>query len=144
MSPRSAILRTGLIAAVLASVTVVAGTRSIHRDRPPATGHALMLVYVGADDCAPCRIWQRGAGAEFRASPDFPRVTYREVKSPSLLDVLKDDYWPDDLRRYRDRLGQGAGVPLWLVISDHEIIERGMGPSQWASTVLPKLKSLLR
>ena len=144
MSPRSAILRTGLIAAVLASVTVVAGTRSIHRDRPPAIGHALMLVYVGADDCAPCRIWQRGAGAEFRASPDFPRVTYREVRSPSLLDVLKDDYWPDDLRRYRDRLGQGAGVPLWLVISDQEVVERGMGPSQWASAVLPRLKSLLR
>jgi len=110
----------------------------------PAAGHQLMLLYVGADDCAPCRIWQRGAGAEFRASPDFPRVTYREVRSPSLLDVLKDDYWPDDLRRYRDRLGQGAGVPLWLVISDQEVVERGMGPNQWASAVLPRLKSLLR
>jgi hypothetical protein len=110
----------------------------------PAAGHQLMLLYVGADDCAPCRTWQRGAGAEFRASSDFQRLTYREIKSPSLLDVLKDDHWPEDLRRYRDHLGEGAGVPLWLVISDQEVVERGMGPSQWASAVLPRLKLLLR
>jgi hypothetical protein len=61
-----------------------------------------------------------------------------------VLDLLKDRYWPDDLRAYRSRLDRGAGVPLWLVISDHEIVEQTFGESQWESAVLPRLKSLLR
>jgi len=109
-----------------------------------SSGHDVALLYVGADDCAPCRVWQGGAGARFRSSAEFARVTYREIKSPTVLDVLKDDYWPQDLRRYRDQLNAGAGVPLWLVISDGELVERGFGESQWAGTVLPKVKSLLR
>lgn len=61
-----------------------------------------------------------------------------------MLELLKDEYWPDDLREYRGRLERGAGVPLWLVISDREIVERAFGESQWARAVLPKLKSLLQ
>jgi hypothetical protein len=102
------------------------------------------LLYVGADDCPPCRAWQRDVGLAFRSSAEFARVSYQEVKSPKLLDVLKDEYWPDELRVYRDHLGNGAGVPLWLVIADHQIVGRGFGVSQWQHTVLPKLRSLLR
>ena len=71
------------------------------------------LVYVGAENCAPCDIWQRNQGTAFRDTAEFHRLTYREVKSPSLLDVLKDDNWPEDLRAYRQTIGQHAGVPLW-------------------------------
>lgn len=110
---------------------------------PPAAG-SLTLVYVGAEDCAPCRSWQRVEGTTFRAAPEFAHVIYREVKSPTARDVLNDDYWPDDLRGYRDRLGRGAGVPLWLVISDDEIVERAFGASQWHSAVLPRIKSMSR
>jgi len=102
------------------------------------------VLYVGADDCAPCRAWQNSEGAAFRASPEFHRLTYREVKSPTLLDVLKDENWPDDLRRYRDRIDRAAGVPMWLVIADREIVSRGYGPTQWREAILPKVRSLLR
>ena len=80
----------------------------------------------------------------FRSSPEFARVTYREVTSPTLFDVLKDQYWPDELRPYRDRLDRKTGVPLWLIILNDEIVERGFGISQWQSAILPKLKSLMR
>lgn len=103
----------------------------------------VMLVYVGADDCAPCRIWQRDHAPTLR-SPSFAGLIYREVKSPRLLDVMKDDYWPDDLRRLRTRLGPGAAVPLWLVIADGVIVGRGRGASEWSGRVLPILKSLVR
>ena len=133
-------------AAVMLSAAVVAGADQ--RDRPAVTGSSarpdVTLVYVGADDCPPCMRWQRGAGASFRASPEFAQLTYREVKSPTLLDVLKDEHWPDDLRAYRDRLGRGAGVPLWLVVVDHEIVAQGFGPTRWSEAILPRLKSLLR
>ena len=102
------------------------------------------LVYVGAENCAPCDNWQRNQGTAFRDSAEFHRLAYREVKSPSLLDVLKDDNWPEDLRNYRQAIGKHAGVPLWLVIADDRLVLQGSGASQWQSAVLPRIKSLLR
>ena len=102
------------------------------------------LLYVGAEDCAPCRAWQSSEGASFLASADFPRITYREVKSPHLHDILKDENWPDDLRGYRAGLRRSDGVPLWLVVVDHKIVEQRFGAAEWRASVLPSIKSLLR
>ena len=111
-------------------------------DRPHPS--SILLLYVGAEDCAPCRVWQSGDGATFLASAEFARISYREVKSPRLFDVLKDENWPDDIRSYRDHLRRGDGVPLWLIVSDDRIVEQRSGATQWQATVLPKIKSLLR
>lgn len=104
----------------------------------------ITLLYVGANDCAPCRVWQGGDGAMFRSSSEFAHITYREVKSPTVFDVLKDENWPEDLRSYRSRIGRGAGVPMWLVIVKNEIVGQGFGERQWRDAVLPKIKSLVR
>jgi hypothetical protein len=104
---------------------------------------AVTLLYIGADDCAPCRAWQLTERKQLHSLTEFARLNYREVKSPTLRDALKDEYWPEDLRSYRDRLGRGAGVPLWLVISGDEVVERGLGAGQWHAAVLPRVKSLL-
>ena len=110
----------------------------------PAERHGVMLLYVGADDCPPCRAWQAQARVTFQAAPEFAAVTYREVKSPKVLDLLKDEYWPDELRIYRDQVDRGSGVPLWFIVSDNGIVDRIAGISQWQSAALPKLRSLLR
>ena len=110
----------------------------------PAKPKELLLLYVGAEDCAPCRAWQKGEGAQFRATSEFARVPYREVKSATLRDILKDENWPEDLRVYRDQLGAGAGVPMWLVIADERIVERSFGEGQWRTNTLPKIRALLR
>ncbi len=102
------------------------------------------LVYVGAADCGSCIVWQRTDGAVFRASPDFARLSYREVESPSLFDVLKDENWPRDLMVYRQAIGPRAGVPLWLLVADDHIVLQRFGLSQWREAVLPALQSLLR
>jgi hypothetical protein len=110
---------------------------------PAAPVKNLTLVYVGAENCAPCQIWQRNEGTAFRDSPEFHRLAYREVKSPNLFDVLEDANWPEELRIYRKTIGQGDGVPLWLVIADEKIVIQGSGLTQWQEAVLPKIKSLL-
>jgi hypothetical protein len=104
---------------------------------------SLTLVYVGADGCAPCEVWQRDQATAFRDSPEFHRLIYREVKSPSLFDVLNDSNWPGELRVYRHAINEQAGVPLWLIIADDEIVMQSSGLSQWQGVVLPKIKSLL-
>ena len=130
--------------AVAALMVVVAGAGLWVWASSPSKLSRVTVLYVGADDCAPCRAWQRDDGARFRSSTEFASLTYREVKSPTLTDVLKDRNWPQDLRAYRDQLGRGAGVPLWLVIADGEIVGRGFGQAQWQASVLPQIKSLLR
>jgi hypothetical protein len=130
---------------IVVSVIVIANMyRSDRRPFQPANRREVTLVYVGAQDCAPCRSWHRRGGEASLSSSEFSGLSYRQVESPTVLDLLKDQYWPDDLRAYRNRLDPRAGVPLWLVISDHEIVEQAFGESQWENAVLPRLKTLLR
>jgi hypothetical protein len=132
--------RHTMVAAILSMIGVTAAWDTLN----PARSTPLTVLYVGAADCAPCHAWQRGDGSIFLASAEFTRVVFREVKSPSLRDVLNDSYWPDDLRAYRDQLGRDAGVPLWIVIGDGRVLERGFGASQWRSVILPRIKALIR
>jgi hypothetical protein len=142
---RSASFRRTIFAAgiVVAIAAIMATVWAGHAGKP-AREPDVMLLYVGAEDCAPCRAWQNGEGAAFLASADFPRVTYREVKSPHLHDILEDENWPDEIRLYRDELRRSDGVPLWLVVADHKIVERRFGAAEWRASVLPAIKSLLR
>ena len=104
----------------------------------------ITLVYVGAENCAPCDKWQHDQKIAFRNSAEFQRLAFREVKSPNLFDVLHDNYWPEDLRLYRQSISRNSGVPLWLVIADDQLIMQGAGISQWQESVFPKIKSLTR
>ena len=134
----------GALAAAGFSVLVAAGPGgSPWTKLPEKTPQRPMLVYVGAEDCAPCRAWQRDHAPSLQ-SPAFARLDYREVKSPSVLHLLNDEHWPADLRSLRSRLAPGDGVPLWLVIVDDAIVGRAHGASQWNETILPKLRALLR
>ena len=142
MPSRRALHRATAIAAIAAAIAVA--TVGIREFRDPIRTPRVLLLYVGSDDCAPCQAWQRDAKVDFQASAEFQRLVYREVKSPTLFDVLKDENWPQDLRAYRDQLGGEAGVPLWLIIADDRVVQRGMGPAQWHAAVFPKIKSLLR
>ncbi|MDE2376356.1 hypothetical protein [Bradyrhizobium sp.] len=128
----------GMLIAILA---VAMAAWAGHSGRPAPD---VMLLYVGAEDCAPCRAWQNGDGAIFFRSAEFPRIRYREVKSQHLTDVLNDDNWPEELRAYRSQLKRSDGVPLWLVVSGGEIVERKFGAEAWRDIILPKIRSLLR
>lgn len=128
------------VAAVLAIVSVAAAW-----DSPRiADGALLTLVYIGAADCAPCRVWQNTEGARFRTSPEFAKLIYREVKSPKLQGLLSDEYWPADLRVFRDQLDRRAGAPMWLVVGDREMLRKGLGASQWRDDILPFIKAVTR
>jgi hypothetical protein len=120
----------------------VAGLRAADAVSP--SRRAVMLVYVGAEDCAPCRTWRRGEWPVFRDSPAFDALAYREVVSPSLLDALKDEVWPMDLRRLRAGIPPGSGVPLWIVLADDTEVLRASGISQWKTDVLPTIWRLVR
>jgi hypothetical protein len=131
--------------AVVAAASVVATLLTFGGLRSDTLRHdqGVTVIYVGADDCGPCHAWQRGMGTDFRASAEFARLTYREVKASTLFVVLDDDVWPSDLRNYRTSIKPSDGVPLWLVVADGQVVAQGFGASQWQQTVLPTLKVLM-
>ena len=137
---RAAWLCLGGFAATAAMVAVLL---TLHGNRP-ARPADITLIYVGAEDCAPCRVWQNGDGLAFRQSAEFARIAYVEVKSAHLHDILKDENWPAEIRFYRSLLKRSDGVPLWLVLSDAEVIEQRFGPAAWRANILPAIKSALR
>lgn len=132
------------LAALALALAVASVTADRDNETKVAKAENVMLLYIGAENCGPCTTWQRGDGTAFRGSKEFARVTYREVKSPTLFDVLKDQNWPDDLIAYRQSIDRRAGVPLWLVVVDGQVVMQSFGQSQWQEAVLPKLKALLR
>lgn len=134
-----------LALAFLIVITATLAAYQFDAARISARSHpgAVTLVYVGAEDCPPCRTWERIAESAFRTSALFSRVTYRVVKSPTLFAVLSDENWPDDLRRYREHVSPQAGVPLWLVIADGRVVTQASGESQWRESIVPRMRSLL-
>jgi hypothetical protein len=124
-----------------AVVTITAWAAHPRRDNYQAD---VTLLYVGAEDCAPCRAWRQKDGADFFASDEFSRITYREVRSSRLEDVLNDENWPQDIRDYRSSIRRNDGVPLWLIISNRAVVEHQFGTTAWHECVLPSLRSYLR
>jgi hypothetical protein len=132
--------------ALIAVAIVIAAVTTTAVDRHPVRAHRVhvTVLYVGADDCAPCRAWRSGDGTAFLESTEFAAITYREVRSPHLEDVLSDANWPEDIRDYRSRIRRGDGVPLWLVIADRVVVEQQFGTAAWQERILPTVRSYLR
>lgn len=136
-------MRRAARVALLLAVAAI-GLSGLYRDQAAVHAQQVTLIYVGAKNCGPCRTWQREAGAAFRASAQFSRLTYREVNAPTLFDVLKDEHWPTELRALRDTLDTRFGVPYWFVVADDKVVMTAGGLSQWTSAVLPTIKVLVR
>jgi hypothetical protein len=102
----------------------------------PAEADRLLVLYVGAEDCAPCRTWRSGSKPRLLRRLEG-RGTYREVITPKLRQAFDEDLWPPDLRMHRANAAAIKGVPLWLVIRDDQVVAAAGGVSQWAERVLP-------
>jgi hypothetical protein len=109
-----------------------------------AAGPNVTVIYVGAGDCRPCRLWSRDYLPRFAASREFSKLTYKEVLAPKLFTLMNDAYWPQDLRKYRDKLDQRSAVPLWFVVIEDRVALVAVGLRQWEDQVVPKVNSLLR
>jgi hypothetical protein len=134
----------GLPIAALAIGFVVSLAVGADRFARPTRTSGIVLLYVGAEDCAPCRAWQKDERPGLLASVEFPHIHYREIKSPTLIDVLKDENWPEELRPYRSQLKPSDGVPLWLIVSDDQLVERQFGAAAWREIIVPKLRRLVQ
>lgn len=107
---------------------------------PPAEGGEWRLVYVGAEDCAPCNAWRRRHWAELVSSARYAHITFLEVRAPRIAELLGDAYWPAPVRRHRTAIPPGAGAPFWLLLNGEDTVLRAWGEPQWRARMLPALR----
>jgi hypothetical protein len=113
--------------------------------RPAAqAGPALTVVYVGAEDCGPCRAWRRDMRPAFVDSDAFSRLRYREIIAERLRDLLTQPDWPADLAELRERVRLLPGAPQWFVLRGDRILASGAGLSAWQSEIWPAIRTQVR
>ena len=118
--------------------------QSVPSRRVQMTDNTLTVIYVGAEDCAPCLTWRRDHRDDFKASRIFPKIDYRELIADSTKNALADSNWPKELRRYRDSSKRLFGAPAWLIVENHQVIASVGGLSNWEKNVWPFLKNNVR
>mgnify|MGYP001087286686 CR=1 FL=1 len=129
---------------ILAGIVVLFGSGLLLADarRQEAKPHgALTVIYVGADDCGPCRVWRRDARPDFLGSHAFQNIKYREVIASRLYDLLAESQWPADLSFLREKVRARPGAPQWFVIQDGHLIAQEAGLSAWRRAVWPVIQT---
>lgn len=112
-----------------------------HRASDAAEREPVLLVYVGADDCEPCRTWRHEHRPQFLASREFGLIRYREVVVPRLRDLLSDRDWPTDLAAVGARVRERPGAPQWFLLRGDRIVLWEGGLSAWRSRLWPAIRA---
>jgi hypothetical protein len=109
----------------------------------------LTFVYVGAENCGPCKRWEQsrtGSPAQsksvFLASPEAKAATFRQVNAHTYMNTGAENLWPADLKWVRSATHVVSGTPRFLLIADGKVMLNAQGTSKIESTVLPKLREL--
>lgn len=129
---------------LVAGLAVLVGCGLLFADtpcRPTTEQGALTVVYVGAEDCGPCRAWRRGERPSFVESREFSALRYREVIAPQLRDLLAEEQWPADLAGLRARVRQRPGAPQWFIMRGKEMVAWEAGASTWRTTLWPAIRA---
>jgi len=129
---------------LLAGLAVLLGAGFLVADVPyrPAAGNSpITVVYVGAQDCGPCRAWRRDERPSFIKSREFSALRYREVIATQLRDLLAEPQWPADLAGLRERVRQQPGAPQWFVLREGEVVAWQAGASAWRRAIWPAIRA---
>ena len=97
------------------------------------------VVNVSAWNCSYCLAWMKQQKPEWVASPEYRRVRYVEINSPTIRQAYKAEHWPADLHGILDRLATKNGTPRFLLVQKDDVVFNEFGLSGW-----PKLLSRLR
>ena len=84
---------------------------------------------------------------EFRASPQFQKLTFHIVKNERLVDAYKKDQFPADaawlFELYQSKSIRRPGRPGWQFYVDQTLIETFEGSKGWNTNHLPRIKELV-
>ncbi|MBN9086050.1 MAG: hypothetical protein J0J01_04000 [Reyranella sp.] len=102
----------------------------------------LQVVYVGGQDCPPCRRWSATYRDKWLASPEYRQVVWTEVEPPHLAEAYQERHWPEALRPVLAQVPRKSGTPRFLIVDNGRIVSNEMGVTKWLNT-MAELRKLL-
>jgi hypothetical protein len=102
----------------------------------------LQVIYIGSQDCPPCRRWSVTYKDRWLASPEYRQVTWYEVDPAHLTEAYRERHWPEALRPVLAQVPHRSGAPRFLIVSDGRIVSNEIGVSKWLNT-MAELRKLL-
>jgi hypothetical protein len=102
----------------------------------------LTVIYVGGADCPPCVNWKNRYKAQWMSSPEFRKIRWVEVETPSLREAYDPRHWAGDLKAIYDQLPRKSGTPRFLVVQAGQVVDNQLGTSAWLR-VLSDVKTLV-
>ena len=89
------------------------------------------IVYIGADDCQPCHMWEATFQRSFAARCAARGVAFRAIHVATLRNIRDTRYWPNDLRPLLSRIPDRSGTPHFLAVRNGEVIVNVHGISSY-------------
>ncbi len=129
----------GLALATAATAAAHSATAAV----PRAASGDLMVIYVGAHDCAPCRTFEAEDMPRWQASGLSSTVRFIRVVAPKTSQAFNPRYWPNEAKPY---LGAFTApiVPSFMLVANGSVVATGGGLRNWRQLTLPKLEQLAR
>ncbi len=108
---------------------------------PVAAANSVMIVYIAADDCAPCRVFAAEDWPKFEASREFRLVRFHKTSAPKTTQAYQLKYWPAEARPYAAAVKVPI-VPSFVLVNNGAVVLVGSGIVGWRNQVLPQIRQL--
>jgi hypothetical protein len=129
--------RRAFVFASLAAVPALSGASS-----PARADSNVDVLYIGGQDCPPCRRWRASYHNKWLASHEFQKVDWFEIEPMHLKEAYDERHWPRGLRAVLAQVPRKSGTPRFLIVNDGKIVSNHLGVSSWLKT-LADLKQYL-
>ena len=122
----------GLAGAALATPAII-------RDAEAAGG--ISVVYISAEDCAPCRQFEAADFPQWQSSPLSQRVRFLRAHAPKTTQAFQTKYWPSEARSFAGAVKVPV-VPSFILANNGSVMLVGSGLIGWRNQVLPEIRRL--
>jgi hypothetical protein len=130
----------GFLAGTVATAAVPhTAAAAVVRARSPE----LMVIYVGADDCGPCRTFEAEDMPRWEASPLSNSVRFVHAKARKSSQAFNARNWPQEARPFAGAF-QSPIVPSFMLVQNGNVVSVGAGIRSWRQQTLPKLEQMAR
>jgi hypothetical protein len=108
-----------------------------------------MLVFVGDQTSAACKVWRTQWEPLFVASPVYKKLDYRVIYPERSALLSRQQTWPADLRWLLDTflmsqvgVQEGFEVPRFFLVQNEQVTFSTSGNSGWREVMWPTLQDV--
>jgi hypothetical protein len=106
-----------------------------------AKASEFMVIYVGADDCGPCRLFEAEDMPRWQASALSSSVHFVHAKARKSSQAFDARSWPKEARPFAGAFTAPV-VPSFMLVQNGRVVSVGAGVRSWRQQTLPLLQQM--